>query len=102
MIAVQDVLDARQEQLTHATNGAPRAELVDEINKLKAYLEEARSHVRFEDRAKRDRSSVKNAIKRAIKVIAEHDPGLARHLRNSIRTGYSCSYRPEKPVAWSL
>jgi hypothetical protein len=102
MIAVQDVLDAKREQLTDAANGAERAELLDEINKLRAYLKEARSHIRFEDRAKRDRSSVKNAIKRAIKVIAQHNQDLARHLRNSIRTGYSCSYQPERSVAWSL
>jgi hypothetical protein len=101
-IAVQDVLNARQEQLTRAANGAERAELSDEIEKTMTYLKEARSHIRFEDRAKRDRSSVTNAITRAIKVIAEHDPDLARHLRNSIRTGYTCSYQPEKPIAWLL
>jgi hypothetical protein len=101
-IDLQGVLDTKQEQLTQETNGAARAELVDEIEKTKAYLKEARSNLRFIDRAKRDRSSVKNAITRAIKVIAQHDPDLARHLRNSIRTGYWCSYEPEKPVVWFL
>ena len=99
---LEDVLDARQKQLTHAVNGAELAELADEIEQIKAYLKEACSHVRFDDRAKRDRSSVKNAITRAIKVIAQYDPDLARHLRNSIRTGYSCSYQPERPTEWSL
>ena len=99
---LQDNLDARQEQLTLAANGAERAELADEIENTRAYLKEARSRVRFDDRARRDRSSVKNAITRAIKVIAQYDQDLARHLRNSIRTGYSCSYQPERPVEWSL
>jgi hypothetical protein len=99
---LQDVLAARQEQLTHAVNGAERAELADEIENIGSYMKAARSNGRFQDRAKRDRSSVKNAITRAIKVIAEHDPDLARHLRNSIRTGYWCSYQPEKPIGWSL
>ena len=101
-MAVQDALEARQEVLAHATNGAERAELADEIEKTLAYLKEAHSHIRFEDRPKRDRSSVKNAITRVIKVIAQHDPVFARHLRNSIRTGYTCSYQPERPVEWFL
>ena len=99
---LQDVLDARQEQLTRAVNGAERAELMEEIKNIGSYVKAARSNGRFQDRAKRDRSSVKNAIKRAIKVIAQYDQDLARHLRNCIRTGYWCSYQPERPVAWSL
>jgi len=27
-------------------------------------------------------------------------PELARHLRNSVRTGSACSYEPETPVSW--
>jgi hypothetical protein len=102
IIALQDYLRAKEEELAQAADGAARAELADEIKKVRAYLKVARSNVRFEDRAKRDRTSVRNAIRRAIKVIAKDDEDLARHLKNSIRTGYWCSYQPERPVAWRL
>ena len=54
----------------------------------------------FQNRSNRDRNSVSKAIKSAIKAIAMTNPSLARHLSNSIRTGFNCCYQPEKPTKW--
>jgi hypothetical protein len=42
------------------------------------------------------------AIARAIKSIAEDHPALALHLKNSIKTGFTCCYAPEKETKWVL
>jgi eukaryotic-like serine/threonine-protein kinase len=54
--------------------------------------------------AERARVSVTKAIRTAIRLIARQSPGLAEHLRSSIRTGRFCSYAPpgETPPAWRL
>jgi hypothetical protein len=46
--------------------------------------------------------AVRNAIASALKAIERHNPGLAAHLRNSIKTGTFCSYSPESPVDWTV
>ena len=57
---------------------------------------------RASDLRERARKSVSNAIARAIdRIFAQHEV-LARHLRNSIRTGYEAVYDPETPVDWEL
>ena len=57
---------------------------------------------RISDVREKTRKSVSNAIARSIsKVFAKHRK-LARHLRNSIRTGYECTYDPEENIEWSL
>ena len=52
--------------------------------------------------AERARVAVRNAIASAVKTIERHHPGLAAHLRNSIKTGTFCMYAPESPVSWTL
>jgi hypothetical protein len=54
------------------------------------------------DRAERARSTVTARIRDAIRKIESVDPGLARHLSRSVRTGRFCSYDPETPVQWQL
>jgi len=100
--SLRAAIQAKTEELERTANPAARAELAEEIKNIESCLRMAETNARFSDRSTRDRSSVKNAIKRAIKAVAEHDPDFARHLRNSIRTGYSCSYQPEKPIEWFL
>jgi hypothetical protein len=41
-------------------------------------------------------------IRAAINAIAAQDDILARHLRNTIRTGRICSYQPEENVRWKI
>ncbi|HEY7009628.1 MAG TPA: AAA family ATPase [Jatrophihabitantaceae bacterium] len=52
------------------------------------------------DPAERARKAVTMRIRAAIRSIEAHDEGLARHLRNAVRTGRLCSYEPETPVSW--
>jgi FHA domain len=50
----------------------------------------------------RARSTVTWRLRSAIKRIAAAHPPLGRHLENAVRTGYFCSYRPERQVVWTL
>jgi hypothetical protein len=52
----------------------------------------------------RARVAVRKAVAAAIDRIAEHDAGLARLLRDTVRTGAVCCYEadPSRPVRWVL
>jgi hypothetical protein len=52
------------------------------------------------DPAERARKAVTMRIRAAISAVAAQDDVLARHLRNTIRTGRVCSYQPEETVSW--
>ncbi|HWJ54480.1 MAG TPA: hypothetical protein VNT24_13985, partial [Propionibacteriaceae bacterium] len=52
--------------------------------------------------AERARSAVGWRIRSAIRQATDAHPELGRHLKNSIRTGVWCCYRPEIPVHWSI
>jgi hypothetical protein len=55
---------------------------------------------RFGGANERARKAVSTRIRLAIDRIDTVHPALARHLRNSVRTGTFCSYRPETDVTW--
>ena len=52
--------------------------------------------------AERARVAVRKAIAAALAQIERHDPGLARLLRDTVRTGTTCRYEPNPadPVEW--
>ena len=50
--------------------------------------------------AERARVAVTQAIRRALKTLGRHAPGLAAHLEASVRTGSVCTYQPEILVDW--
>jgi hypothetical protein len=50
----------------------------------------------------RARSAVRWRIRAAIDRIGESHPALGRHLREAVRTGSWCSYRPKTPIHWQL
>jgi len=54
------------------------------------------------DPTERARKAVYNRIRSSIRRIEREHPALGRHLDRSIRTGTTCSYRPDRPTAWSL
>jgi hypothetical protein len=54
------------------------------------------------DPAERARKAVTERIRTAVGRVSKVNPALGRHLRNTIRTGTFCSYRPEVPIAWTL
>lgn len=51
--------------------------------------------------SERARGSVTKAVDRAIAAIEVQSPTLARFLRNSIKTGYFCTYAPDRPIRWT-
>jgi tetratricopeptide (TPR) repeat protein len=52
------------------------------------------------DPTERARKSVYNRVRASIDRITREHSSLGRHLRQSIRTGTTCSYRPDRPVVW--
>jgi hypothetical protein len=50
------------------------------------------------------RLAVTKRIKAALQKITEHHPALGFHLASTVRTGRSCSYRPDptEPISWTL
>jgi hypothetical protein len=46
------------------------------------------------------RVAVSKNILRAVKNIREYDPELAHFLDNSIKTGITCKYSPDKNISW--
>jgi hypothetical protein len=54
------------------------------------------------DPGERARKAVSGRIRQAIDRIENDAPALARHLRNSVKTGTFCVYRPESAVNWQL
>ena len=54
------------------------------------------------DPDERLRKAVSARVKATIDRVEELHPPLGRHLRNAVRTGYWCSYRPEQRVIWRI
>jgi hypothetical protein len=55
------------------------------------------------DDRERYRKSVGNAIRRAVREIAEFDLQLSSHLQfPNLRLGYEVAYTPEKPIFWRV
>jgi hypothetical protein len=54
------------------------------------------------DPDERLRKAVSARIKASIDRLDGLDPALGRHLHASVRTGFWCSYAPERPVAWTV
>ena len=59
---------------------------------------------RFGSAQERARVTVRKAIAAALQRIEADDPGVARLLRDTVRTGATCRYDPdpERPVTWVL
>jgi tetratricopeptide (TPR) repeat protein len=54
------------------------------------------------DEAERARKTVSARVRDALAKIGRVHPGLADHLRSSLRMGTLCSYSPAEPVTWKL
>ncbi len=52
--------------------------------------------------AERARSAVSWRIRATLRHVAEMHPELGRHLRNAVRTGTWCAYRPESALTWEI
>ena len=57
---------------------------------------------RLNDDAEKMRKTVTARIRDALRKLDDRHPRMAAHLRDSVRTGAHCSYRPPDAVTWEL
>lgn len=107
--SVKARLRALQEELAEAEDmndsgraARLRAEMDRLIEALSSALGLGGRNRRMGDQAERARSAVTWRIRHAIGRITAAHPDLGRHLKNSVRTGRFCSYRPERPHCWEI
>ena len=120
--APQDVLDRetlasvrkRMNELKGAIDTAERTGDHGRADALERELEQLTTHLRtaahrgrskhFADNSERARTSVQKAIRRALDAVEAKSPRLAGTLRESIQTGYQCSYQPgsDAPRRWHV
>ena len=86
---------ARAERLA-----AERDALVEELTK--AFGLGGRVRSAGSDPDERLRKAVSARVKASIDRLERLDPALGRHLRNSVRTGFWCSYQPERAISWEI
>ncbi|MEX2293577.1 MAG: AAA family ATPase [Acidimicrobiales bacterium] len=81
-----------------ASLAAERDALVAELTRAFGLSGRARSVASDPD--ERLRKAVSARVRASIARLEQLDPGLGRHLRLSVRTGFWCAYEPERPVRW--
>ncbi len=85
---------------------AENEEEIAQITKaLTAGLDKQGQSRKFSDPVERSRKSVSRAIKASLDKIKDEKngiPALWKHFYNTLPTGITCSYKPEKPIPWSL
>jgi predicted ATPase/class 3 adenylate cyclase len=54
------------------------------------------------DEAERARKAVYMRLRQTIGKLKVEHPALGRHLERAVRTGYFCSYAPDRPTSWRL
>ncbi|GAB3447980.1 ATP-binding protein [Actinophytocola sediminis] len=57
---------------------------------------------RLGDETERARKTVTARIRDILRRLTDSHPELAAHLRDSVSTGTTCSYRPARPTTWRL
>src|SRR5262249_23384789 len=100
---LSDLDQDREEALANNDLGA--IEPIDEqIEFIKGYLSAAlgpRGRQRNAPGARDGvRKAVRRAIVRAINQIKQHHADWGIHLEQSVRTGFTCRYRPSSPTKW--
>jgi len=104
--AVREELAAKSAEVAglRKTDWARKGLLQEEISKLEKYLGEVETHQgqarKVAGTAQRSRTSVTNAINRAVDHISGQHPDLGRHLRDSIKTGTAPIYAPSIVPDW--
>jgi hypothetical protein len=83
---------------------SPYTEQIENFKQMgrEKWEEEGLSLTRPKELADKARKAVSIAIRRSLESIEKKHPALGRHLKNSIKTSYSCSYNPDKPISWEL
>ena len=79
-----------------------RAELEGIEDELRRCLTKDGKLRRKDGKAGQDRQSVGACIREVYEKLTKAKKSLtSSHFKNSINLGYSCSYRPEKPIVWT-
>ncbi len=98
--ALQEELDDAEHQQDIGRAEQAREELDRLVDALSAALGLRGRSRRLGNLSERARTTVTWRIRHAVsRIQTVHEP-LGNHLRNSIRTGTFCTYRPERPVQW--
>jgi hypothetical protein len=95
-----------EEEIREAQDKEP--DTVEKLRESKEFLEEQLlsgiglmgRRRKFSDHSEKARISVTNRIREIQEIIKKEHPALGQHLINSIKTGFSCSYTPDKPTPW--
>jgi hypothetical protein len=90
--------------LYYKVGGTPEIGTNDTFSKMskEQLAKEGLSISSPEDLRDKARKAVCIAIQRCFKIIEKEHPALHQHLKNTIKTGFSCSYTPDKPTPWKL
>ena len=105
---VKAALMRKHEELEglHISEWEARLQIEAEIGKFELYLRQVQNNHgqsrKVAGLAQQSRSSVTNAIRRAIKSISDLHPVLGRHLSEFIKTGSSPVYSPAEPPNWQM
>jgi len=91
-------------KLYHGVDGIPYIEKNDTFSQMseERWAEEGMSISTPKELEDKPRKAVSIAIKRSLEIINQEHPALGQHLKNSLKTGFSCSYTPDKPITWEL
>lgn len=80
-------------------------EMTQIMETLKASIDKDGKSRNFADIVERNRRSVSKAIDESLNKIKDEKnglPALGRHFDITLKSGTSCSYKPEKPIPWKL
>lgn len=104
---IHELSTLREEANAYRASGeSERAlEIEEKLEEIQTYLNRNTYRGRsacFTSPAERDRKSVGNAMRRAIRNVDMAHPFLGNHLLRSIEMGFTCRYLPSSPTIWSL
>jgi len=100
-----DLLEDKREAQDH--NDQARLTIINsEIEAIESALTTARGlggrHRKLYDQKEKNRKSVAYSINYSFNKIEKMNKIVHKHLKNSIKTGTFCCYKPEKPTSWTL
>lgn len=102
-------LNALDEEIDRASERGDDARAAEFDREREALLTELRAAAglggrsrRLGDEAERARKTVTARIRDTLRKLDQRHPELAAHLRASVTTGLTCSYRPGRDVHWRL
>jgi len=99
---LQSDIEEAERDNDYARSYRLQVELDTIIDHLTSSLGLGRKTRKGTDNAERARSAVTHRVKGTIRMLTKLHPSLGKHFEHSINTGVYCSYRPERPVSWTV